>query len=794
MLFQSLSKSSFRLTSVAALALTVGISPAFAQTAVDEIIVTAQKREQSLQDVPLAISAFTADNIDNKVIDDGVDLSFSVPNLTTDILGSSLRGIGNLAISSTAESGLGYHVNGVYLGSAATEAEYFDLERIEVLRGPQGTLYGRNTTAGVINIITAKATDEFEGYVTAGYGNYYAKKLEAAINIPIADGFATRLAGFYLDRDGYAFNQFTGNNVDDRNMFGLRSSTKFEVGNTRADLVVSYFEEDDKRLLRPKVLCVADPALGCSPLENGFGVPDSRSTIFNTLGAATGLFAPGVNYFSGSVNPADARTLNEDLDPTYNTEEFNALLEINHDFGDLAFTSLSSYQELSRNRFKDFDRLAPSIGISRPITFDLFGNGSSVTTENISNGRRDLSDSREFFQEFRLASGYSGSFNFIFGTNYYNQKASASADFTSVTIAAAQQLTPGLGEDFDSLVTQSDPIKTESYGLFGEVYYDLSDRTRLTGGLRYSHDDKTILTRQIFLLAPGPGGSVPDFTFGEFSKGAVTGRAVIDHYFSDDLLGFVSVSRGYKAGGINPGEAGVETKGFDPEYVNATEAGIKSSLFDGKLTSNLSAFYYDYQDLQIGRTTATAAITVNTDATIMGAEGEFVFRPNDFVQFDASISLLDTEINDFTSADPSDPLGTAPGTVVALATPVGVLKDLDGNRLPSSPGSKFAFGAQIEIPLGDFVLTPRIDHYAQGGFASTVFNKPVDEFDGYSQTDLKLLLTPESGNWELRGYVKNISDNDDITRVLPAGETAGRFREIVILEPRTYGVEATVKF
>ena len=141
------------------------------------IVVTAQKKSQNLLDVPIAISAFDAGNIDDKVIDDAVDLSFSVPNLTVDTFGASLRGVGNLAISSTSESGLGYHVNGVYLGSAATEAEFYDLERIEVLRGPQGTLYGRNTTAGVLNVITKKATDEFEGYVTAGYGNFNSIKL-----------------------------------------------------------------------------------------------------------------------------------------------------------------------------------------------------------------------------------------------------------------------------------------------------------------------------------------------------------------------------------------------------------------------------------------------------------------------------------------------------------------------------------------------------------------------------------------------------------------------------------------
>lgn len=761
------------------------------------VVVTAQKRAEDIQDVPIAISAFSGDLVESKVIDDAIDLSFSVPNLTVDTFGASLRGVGNLAISATSESGLGYHVNGVYLGSAATEAEYYDLERIEVLRGPQGTLYGRNTTAGVLNIITQKATDEFEGYVTAAYGNFDTVKLRGAINIPLSDTVSTRLAGFSLERSGYATNLFTGTDVDDRSMYGLRSSTKFESGDTRADLVLSYFKEDDRRLARTKVLCVKDQVLGCSPLANGFETPDSSDTLFNTLGALTGTIATGlgpaaVDYYADSVNPTDNRTLNEDVDPTYFVEEFSASFELNHDFGNLTFTSLTGYQEIERGLFKDFDRFVASQGLTRPITFDFFGNGTTVTTEEILTGRRDMSEAEEFFQELRLASDYDGVFNFMIGANYYDRESSSSANFTHVTIAARSQL-GGLSREFDSLITESNPVTTESYGVFSEVYVDVSDRTRLTGGLRYSHDDKSILTRQIF-LNPQADGSLPEFTSGEFDKGVFTGRAVLDHKFNEDLLGYLSISRGYKAGGINPGEVDVVTEGFEPEFLNAVEIGFKGSAMDGALSSNLSAFCYDYEDLQIGQTTATAARTINTDAIVYGAEAEFVFNPTDHLQLDGAVSILSTEVQDFASIDETDPFGTAPGTVAAEVTAAGVLKDLDGNELPFSPDYKFSVGVQYEFEIENWTLTPRLDHYQQSSFQSTVFNKPVDEFDGYSQTDFKLLFAPNNANWDLRAYVKNISDNEDITRVLPAGRLVGRFREVVILEPRTYGVEATLRF
>ncbi len=772
----------------------------------DDIVVTAQKREQSIQDVPLAVSAFGTETLENRAVDDAVDLSFSVPNLTVSDNGSaSLRGVGNLAISSTAESGLGYHVNGVYLGAPASESEYYDIARIEVLRGPQGTLYGRNTTAGVINIISQRATDEFEGYVTAGYGNYNTVRVRGAINLPITDGLSTRLAGFYLDRDGYTTNLFNGNDIDSRHMFGLRSSTRLEIGDsTRIDLIGSYFEEDDSKANVAKGLCTKDALTGCSALSAGFGTPDSRTTIFNTLGAITGTIATGfgpaaVDYFAGSVNPADLRIVNQDIDPTYFVREYNVTLEITHDFGDLTLTSLSNYQDVHRDVLNDFDRFAPSLGLLRPITFDALANGQPVTTSQILSARRDVSNARQYYQEVRLASSFSGPFNFVVGGNYYDINTDIFVSITHPTLAARQQQR-GFSQAFEAFTIESNPSDTQSWGVFGEVYFDLSDRTRLTGGLRYSHDEKEILTRQIF-LDPLPDGSVRPFTVGSFEKGVVTGRVVLDHEFGDDVLGYVSASRGYKAGGINPGGATVPT--FDPEFLNAYEVGLKATTSDGTFRANLAGFYYDYSGLQIGQVGVTSANTVNTDARVFGAEAEFTLRPSRRFQVDIGLSYLNTRLSNFQSGDEGDPNGIATGSGIvrdAAGNPVRtssgvVLKDLEGNELPFSPNIKVALGVQYEIPLGGgMTLTPRIDHYEQGNFFGTAFNKPSEDFPGYSQTDFKLLLTPEGNRWELRGYVKNLFNNDDITRITQDSALVGRFRGAVVLEPRTFGLEATFRF
>jgi outer membrane receptor protein involved in Fe transport len=780
-------------------------APAYAQdsgvTAADEtgadIVVTAQKREQRLQDVPVAITALGGADIDKRLIDDTLDLQFAIPNFVFNGQSSTLRGVGNVAISSTSESGLGYHVNGVYLNAPrALEAEFYDVDRIEVLRGPQGTLYGRNTTAGVINVITARPTDEFEGFVQATYGNYDTKKVKAAINLPFG-ALQQRFSGFVLDRKGYTRNLFTGNRIDDRHLYSIRSSTALDFGPTQALLVLQYFRENDRRSTLTKGVCTKDALTGCSPLSAGFETPDSRRTIFNSLPTSRLLF-PNVDYFANALNPADVRVVNQDVEPRFFSSEFFASLEVSHDFGDLSLTSLTGYQTAKSDTTDDFDRFVPTIRMNRPVTYRP-DTRDFVTTDQIQSARRDRNYSRQFSQELRLASSFDGPFDFLIGGYYFRYRTTVVVDITHPILAFTQQVArQPLAYEFFTIETR--PARTRSWAIFGEVYYDLSDRTRLTGGLRYSSDRKSILTRQLFL--DPVAGAVRPFSSARDSWGVVTGRAVLDHRFSDDVLGYVSYSRGYKAGGLNPGgPAGGQS--FDPEHLNAFEAGLKSSWLGGTLTANLAGFYYDYKGLQVGQVAETSAITVNADARTYGLEAEMTWRPARGVSIDLTGSWLRTRIKNFQSGDEGDPSAIAPGSVVALdangnprRTPSGILiKDLRGNELPNSPEFKVNVGAQYTAEFGGgWKLIPRVDYTWQDSFSGTVFNKPSDQFDGWSQTDIKLALVAPGGEWQLRAFAKNLFNNDDIIRITQEGPLVGRFRSIVALEPRTYGAELELRF
>ncbi|MEX0645585.1 MAG: TonB-dependent receptor, partial [Parvularculaceae bacterium] len=249
---------------------------AAAQSISDEIVVTAQRTEQSLQDVPIAVSAFGGDDLQARQLESFSDIQFNIPNFQftrSQFTGSAIaiRGVGNFLVAASSEPAVSVHINDVFIGAPRLfETEFFDIERLEILRGPQGTLFGRNATAGVMNVITAKANpDQTEGYIDAEYGNYDAIKVHGAVNVPLSDTLAIRLAGTTIQRDGYTTNTFSGQDIDDRDIHAIRVSTRWlPTDNTTIDFMASYMREDDHRMRYQKQACEAgplQPLLGCDP-------------------------------------------------------------------------------------------------------------------------------------------------------------------------------------------------------------------------------------------------------------------------------------------------------------------------------------------------------------------------------------------------------------------------------------------------------------------------------------------------------------------------------------------------
>jgi outer membrane receptor protein involved in Fe transport len=777
--------------------------PAWAQEAppaaesegeIQQIVVTAQRREQALQDVPIAVTAFTGETLNERRIDDALDVQFNTPNLV--YVGNerpALRGVGNNAISSTAENGTPIFTNGAYIGARA-ENEYYDLERIEILRGPQGTLFGRNTTGGAINIITQRPKRDFGGEVFAEYGNFDSIRLKGALNLPINEAIQTRVAGYYLKRDGYTENLFTGRGIDSRDQFGLRSSTRLVLGpDTQANFMIQYYRENSSRSRENKRLCKAIPVLGCSPTELGFDSPNAQATVFQRLlalvGTGSGIFPPGGNIYAGAVNPPNLRQVSADYDPTFFGKELLGTLELSHDFGGVTLTSLTGFARGETEANTDYDNAALPFRFLRPITYRL-DSDTIITTDQLRTSDSFKGRGRGFTQELRLSSDFEGPFNFTAGLFYLHQKSSASFEIFHPALELAA-IAFGLPVASRNFINETPRAKTESRAIFGETYIDLGEATRLTFGLRYTEDEKAIRTRTILLSPPGP------FVVAERSYSRVTGRAAIDHeirHGSGQTRLYASAARGYKAGGLNPGNS--NTPEFAPESLDAFEIGAKNDLFGRKVQANLAAFYYDYNDLQLGQRVAGTAITSNGDARVWGLEGEFLFIPVPRLQLNANASYLNTKIGSFVTVDAANPAQFDPSTGGTPVNTPQVPVNLRGKELPYAPNYKLNVGAQYTMPLGSsgWSATVRGDYVYQGDYFAREFNTPNDRIDNWSIGNAYLRFANEGETLGVEFFVKNIGDSDAITSSIIEDAQVGSYRNVRVLEPRTFGVSTRLRF
>jgi iron complex outermembrane receptor protein len=418
-------KSHANKLAVAVAACSLSLSGLTQAQKLEEVVVTASKVEASIQDTPIAVSAFSQEQLDAQLINDASAMQFSVPNLTQtkgnftagDI---RIRGIGSGAVGSFGDSGVGIHVNGIYqVATRIFETQFLDMERVEVLRGPQGTLYGRNTTGGVINLITAKADPtEFSASLDGTVGNYGANQGRFHVNAPLSDTLAFRAAGMMLNRDGFTENVFTGNDVDDRSLWSGRLSFTWDAGeNTQVNFMYSLFEEDDSRMRSQKQACNRDPQgiLGCLPGNPTYGVANTAGgisgSLMNTIGTinsnvqsllalsdqlgitgsqsnlallgpnvAAGTTAFGPTDFINDNNPDDRRKVNMDYEPTYFAEEEMFQLQLVHEEGDLTYSWSTGYTENNFSSTEDYEKgVADSNWQPTLDTFVDLGNATALS-------------------------------------------------------------------------------------------------------------------------------------------------------------------------------------------------------------------------------------------------------------------------------------------------------------------------------------------------------------------------------------------------------------------------------
>ncbi|MBZ6379828.1 MULTISPECIES: TonB-dependent receptor [Pacificimonas] len=772
------------------------------------IIVTAQRQAESLQDVPVAVSAFSDEALSAQQIDNGQQLQFSLPNTTLakSNFGTganiTIRGIGSPAVATSGDVGVAVHFNDrPLIGDGGLFAsEFYDLERIEVLRGPQGTLFGRNATGGVVNLITAKP--DLSGFGAAGefeYGNYDAITAKGMVNMPLSDMIGVRLAGIYLNRDGYVDNLFSGGDVDGRDNYSLRGTISFEpTSNTRAYVVGQYTREDSNRSRISKQLCARDETgiLGCRPDRLGFDTPNGNATLGSILtsqeflGIATAMDTNGdgipdfslAPYGTGSVygdslfsdtNPDDFRQVQADFEPTWFSEGLTIQGEIEHDFGAVTATLNGGYTEGSYSVRSDYNlavtnSLVPFVqglqgraAAGDPIAAGLLStplfNGNQICAsepnrdyvgfiggqvnrcaDNTTEFDVSEADGSSWSVEGRVASNFDGPLNFLLGGIYLENHTKVSDYFVvSSLLDYANLLLVGPATGFTAVNgptffnSETNNYTLETLGIFGEAYLDITDELKLTGGLRYSKDDKFVSDRQFlanfpipfgtetiteeYLEAVGydadvgtPGNQVNREQSASFEE--FTGRIVLDWNpvtsFSDSTLLYASYSRGYKPGGINPpfDPALFQAPAtFAPEFVNAFEIGTKNVFGGGTFVLNATAFYYDYKDFQVSRIINRTSFNDNTDATIYGLELESIMQPTEGLTLNATMSYQHTKITDLQLADTRDPSGGREDAVMikdvtSASTCVVTSDTLSQSQLGAIVGA-FNAGVGLQAPV-----------------------------------------------------------------------------------------------
>lgn len=726
----------------AASALVAG-APALAQetgdtesaSGIGEIIVTAQKRAQNLQEVPISVTAFDDVAIKEAGFTNSLSIGDQVPNLEIKTFGGVpnifIRGVGNNDFNASSIGPISIYRDDVVVASTGSQIfSLFDLERIEVVRGPQGTLFGKNTTGGAIQFFSKLPGDVFEGNARIGYGRFDLFEAEVAASLPLGEGLSMRVAGTMRRRDGEKTNLFTGNDA------------------------INVDEAAARAILRWQ--------------------PSSGTDIRLTVGAGRDRSDYLENKPIGTINGADLFGYSDPFPGNANLLNFNGPsrnysdnvfvnLSIAQDFGDFSVRSISGYDNSKVDNRVDVD--------GGPFRID------EITF---------LTEAKQFTQELQLAYD-SGPLNAIAGLYYFQEDLDANSDADLIgELTFAQGALP--------LITRASR-KNKAYAIFGQATYAVTPALRLTLGGRYTID-KVNATHRADLIPGYFDADVPDGapvplvpfaalhdTFKSFSW-----RIAADLDLTDDVLAYASVNRGFKAGGFNIGiiTSVAERTQVDPEYLTSYEIGLKSTLLDRRLRLNLSAFYYNYTDLQVlsvnrqaGSTVPTLGLDNAADATIKGIEFEATALPTDWLDLGLNFGLLDAKFKNYLSG--------------AIDPDTGNPRDFSGNHLPGAPKFTLSTFAQVKVPVGHFETRWRAEfNYTGKKYYNNAQSELISSGEGYGLLNLRATLAEPNKGWELAAWARNVTNK---AYIVDATDTSGfGFVPRYYGERATYGVEFSIRF
>jgi iron complex outermembrane receptor protein len=775
-------------------------TPALSQE-LQEIVVTAQKREQSLQDVSAAVSAVSADRLENAHIANLEDLQLIVPTVTFgndfNMAKIFIRGVGANTSTTGSEPGVALHVDGAVVARAeAQRSSLFDLERVEVLRGPQGTLYGRNATGGSINLITAKPTAELDGYARVTMGNFDRVDGEVAVGGPLTSWLRGRVAVKTEDRDGFGTNPVTGNDVDDLQRRMGRVHLQFlPAENLDVLLTGEWFSQDDasSAVKFRRETFPGDPQRPAS----GFG-----------------------GYAS------ERRDLASEFDPHTDTEMWATTGTLRWQLNDaLALISINNYRDFETSLTQDLD-------VSRIV------NAVALTGQATTIQRRDV-ESQHYSSELQLS--FTGeTVNGVLGLFYFkeNQRPTDTVglepvfgEATATAILAGRGV--NLARAYDLCNIDADPsgatpsppkrvcirsdLDTEAYAAFGQAVIGLGrfnsalESVSLKVGGRYSWEERKSKNPAYIIGANGAGPAVTLFNSDPRTPANPTGTAVqrkfsdftpeggFEWRASEDLMVYYTYSEGFKSGSGENAAGSITI--VDPETIQNHEVGLKSEWLDRRFALNISAFSYDLEGLQINKTVTggpAGFITIFENAANVSAEGvevELFGNPIERVRLNGSLAWLSSEFEDFITADPLDPrnVPTPPGG--SNPPPITLVPiQLAGNPTRNSPEWSANLHAEYDLPGAVFggQLTLAADASYKDNIFFTEFNRLLEGSRAYTMFDASVRYATADSKVQAELWVKNLTDEfrEASTFALATARTLG----VTYLPPRTYGATVSYRF